>query len=148
MAKEAAEAKKQASSFLGVEETQVRLAEELVEVCRDYCNATWDEAFNVVGVPADSAWRQHGSIYYHPNIREIPGAIPSSSTLAPETSEQPLTAQVALPLPEASKGPNQAGNQGQGADGAKDQAKGKDTKPSSEAKTKEIDPQAKDVSAS
>ena len=110
LAKEAAEAKKQASYLLGVEETQVRLAEELVEVCRDYCNATWDEAFNVAGVPADSAWRQHGSIYYHPNIREIPGAIPSSSTLALETSEQPLTAQVALPLPEASKGLGQAGD--------------------------------------
>ena len=40
LAKEAAEAEKQASYLLDVEETQVRLTEELSEVCRDYCNAT------------------------------------------------------------------------------------------------------------
>ena len=37
LAKEAAEAEKKALYQLGVEETQVRLAEELLEVCRDYC---------------------------------------------------------------------------------------------------------------
>ena len=47
LAKEAAEAKRQASYALGVEETQARLIEELVKVCGDYCNATWDEALNV-----------------------------------------------------------------------------------------------------
>ena len=35
LAKEAAEAEKQASYLLGVEETQVRLAKKLSEVCRD-----------------------------------------------------------------------------------------------------------------
>jgi len=40
LAKEAAEAEKQASYLLDMEETQVRLTEELSEVCRDYCNAT------------------------------------------------------------------------------------------------------------
>ena len=40
LAKEAAEAEKQASYLLGVEETQIRLAEELSEVCRDCCNVT------------------------------------------------------------------------------------------------------------
>ena len=77
-----------------------------------------------------------------------------------------MIAQAALPLPEASKGPNQAGDQGQGADGAKDKGKGKGTKPPSEAKdaakakeaeakakeveakTKEADPKAKDASTS
>ena len=34
LAKEAAEAEKHASCLLGVEETQIRLAEELLEVCR------------------------------------------------------------------------------------------------------------------
>ena len=38
LAKEAAEAEKKALYQLGVEETQVRLAEELLEVCRDYCD--------------------------------------------------------------------------------------------------------------
>ena len=77
-----------------------------------------------------------------------------------------MTAQAALSLPEASKGSNQAGDQGQGAEVAKDNGKGKETKSSSKAKdavkakeaankvkgamakTKEIDPKAKDTSAS
>ena len=112
LAKEAAEAEKQASYTLGVEETQARLTEELAEVCRDYCNVTWDEAFTVAGVPVDSAWRQLGNIYYHPDICEVPSAIPSPPALALETSEQPLTVQAALPLLEALKGPSQAGDQG------------------------------------
>ena len=36
----------------------------------------WDEALNIAGVPVDLALRQPGSIYYHPDIREVPGAIP------------------------------------------------------------------------
>ena len=56
LAKEAAaEAEKQATYALGMEETQARLTEELAKVCRDYCDATWDEALNVTGGPADSA---------------------------------------------------------------------------------------------
>ena len=102
-----------------------------------------------------------GNAYYHPEIREIPGALLSPFTTAPESSEQPLTVQTILPLPEALKGPSQAGDQGQGTDGAKDKGKGMETKPSSKAKdavkakaketkgkTKEINPQAKDVLAS
>ena len=57
MAREAAEAEKQASYTLGMEETQARLTEELAEVCKDYCNVTWDEAFNVVGFLVDSVSR-------------------------------------------------------------------------------------------
>ena len=51
-AKEAAEAEKQASYLLGIDETQIRLADELSEVCRDYCNVTW--ALSVAGGPTDS----------------------------------------------------------------------------------------------
>ena len=40
LAKEAAEAKKQASYALGVEETQAKLIKELAEVCKDYYNVT------------------------------------------------------------------------------------------------------------
>ena len=87
LANEAAEAEKQASYLLSVEETQIRLAEELSEVCRDYCNATWDRALRVAVVPADFVWRQLGSIYYHPDIREVPGAISFPSALALETSK-------------------------------------------------------------
>ena len=94
LAKEAAEAEKQASYLLGVEETQVRLAEELLEVWRDYYNVTWDKALSVAGVPVDSVWRQPRSVYYHPDIREVPSAIPSPSALALESSKQPLTSKL------------------------------------------------------
>ena len=57
-AKEAAEAWRQASYNLGVEETEIQLAEELTEVCRDYCKETWKEALNLVKVLAASEWRQ------------------------------------------------------------------------------------------
>ena len=45
------------SYLLGLKETQARLIEELVEVCRDYYNVTWDEALNVAEVLVDLAWR-------------------------------------------------------------------------------------------
>ena len=54
LAKEAVEAEKRAAYQLGVKETQVRLAKELSEVCRDYCSVTWDKALSVAGVPTDS----------------------------------------------------------------------------------------------
>ena len=41
LAKEAAEAEKQAAYTLGVEETQARLTEELFAVCREYCGISW-----------------------------------------------------------------------------------------------------------
>ena len=57
MAEEAAEASKQAAYKLGVQEIEVRLANELAKVCRDYCKEVWLEALNLVGVPATSKWR-------------------------------------------------------------------------------------------
>ena len=57
LAKEALESVKQATYTLGVEETQVRLTEELAEACRDYCDAIWVEALNIAGVLADLEWR-------------------------------------------------------------------------------------------
>ena len=68
MAKEATEAEKKASYLLGLEETKIRLIEELSEICRDYCDATWDKALSTVGVLADFVLRQPGSIYYYPHI--------------------------------------------------------------------------------
>ena len=40
LAREAVEAEKKATYKLGVEETEVRLAEELLEVCWDYWDVT------------------------------------------------------------------------------------------------------------
>ena len=84
LAKEAAEVEKQASYQLGVEEMQIRLTEELSEVCKDYCNVTWERALSIAGVPVDFFWRQPGSVYYHPDIREVPGAVSSPPTPVPE----------------------------------------------------------------
>ena len=55
--KEAAEAEKQASYALGVQETQSRLIEEFSAVARDYCDITWGKALDAAGVPADSSLR-------------------------------------------------------------------------------------------
>ena len=54
LAREAVESEKKATYKLGVEETEVRLAEELSEVCWDYCDVTWDKALIVAGVPTNS----------------------------------------------------------------------------------------------
>ena len=47
MTEEAAEASRQAFYNLKVEETDIRLAEKLAEICRDYCKKTWMEALNL-----------------------------------------------------------------------------------------------------
>ena len=77
LVKEAAEAKKQAAYTLGVEETQTRLTEELSAICREYCSISWGKALDVAGVPKGSDLRRPKSIYYDPEICELPG--PSSS---------------------------------------------------------------------
>ena len=87
-------------------------------------------------------------------------------TLPPESLEQPLTTQAALLLPEVPQGSSLAGDQVQGAEGPKDQGKGKEKKSSSEvkyvtkdkdaaakakeaeARTKEVDNKAKDAPTS
>ena len=83
---------------------------------------TWDKALTVVGVPADSVLRLPGSMYYHPQIREVPFAS-SPPVPAPESFEQPLAIPDALPLPEISNGSSQVGDQGQGAKGEKARTK-------------------------
>ena len=92
------------------------------------------EALNLAGVLAISEWRKAWSVYYPLDIRKVRAALPSPSTLAPKSFEQPLTAQTILPPSKASKGSSQAGDQGQGVEVAKDKGKGKEVKPPSEAK--------------
>ena len=72
LAKEAAEAEKQATYMLGVEESQVRLTEELSVVCREYYGISWGKALDAAGVPVDSDLRQPENIYYDLEIRELP----------------------------------------------------------------------------
>ena len=82
-----------------MEETEIRLAKELSEVCRDYCDVTWDKALSAAGVSADSTLRQPGSMYYHPDICVAPGAIPSSTAIAQTLLSNPLLSKLlSLPL--------------------------------------------------
>ena len=85
--KEAVEASKLESYELGVQETEVRLANELAEVCRDYCKEVWMEALNLARVPTTSKWRQAGNVYYPSDIRKVPAELPPPATLALVSSE-------------------------------------------------------------
>ena len=158
LAREAAEAEKKVSYQLGVEETKIRLAEELSEVCQDYCDVTWDKALTDAGIPTDSALRLPESIYYHPQICEIPSAS-SPPAPAPESYKQPLAIPNALPLPKISKGSSQVGDRDQEAKGEKGKDKDKGKKSSAKAKdaakvkeaeagTQETNPKAKDAPSS
>ena len=155
LAKEATKAEKRAAYQLNVEETQVRLTKELLEVCRDYCSVTWDRALSIAGVLADSVWRLPGSVFYPPEIREVPTPISSPPTDALESSKQPMAIPDAIPLIETTNEPSQAGDQGQGAErekgkGKKLFAKSKDAakEKAAEAENQGVDPQAKDVPSS
>ena len=105
LAKEVVEAEKRTAYQLGVEETQVRLTEELSEVCREYYSVTWDKALNIAGVLADTTWRLPESVFYPLKIRKVPAD-------ALEASKQPATIPDAIPLTEAMKGSCQATDQG------------------------------------
>ena len=106
LVKEAVEAEKQAAYTLGVEETQVRLIEELSVVCREYCGISWGKALDAAGVPADSDLRRPENIYYDPEIRELPGPDSSHPEQAPQASEQPLVDQAPTAPWEAPKESN------------------------------------------
>ena len=94
LVKEAAEAEKQATYTLGMEETQARLTEEFSTVCRDYCDISWGKTLNVAGVPIDSDLIQPESIYYDPEIREISGPDSSHHEQTIQVSAQPKADQV------------------------------------------------------
>ena len=106
--------------MLGVEETQVRLIEELSIVCREYCGISWGKALDVAGVPADSDLRRPENVYYDPEIRELPSPDSSHPEQATQALEQLLVDQ-APPAPfEANK------NDGQGKKAEDLQGIGKD----------------------
>ena len=92
--KEAAEAKKQATYALGVQETQSRLTEEFSTVARDYCNITWGKALDAAGIPADSSLRRPENIYYDSDIRELPGSGSSPPEQPAQVSKAPTTNQA------------------------------------------------------
>ena len=82
LAREATEAEKKASYKLGTEETEARLSEEIPEVCKEYCNISWAHALDAAGIPADSALRLPGKVFFPPEIRENPDGTPEASEQA------------------------------------------------------------------
>ena len=80
----------------------------------------WAEALNLVRVPAASKWRKAENIYYPSDIRKVPTALPPSTALATNSSEQPSITQASLPPLEVPKRPSKASDQGQGVEMAKD----------------------------
>ena len=105
--------------MLGVEETQVRLIEELSIVCREYCGISWGKALDVARVPADFDLRRPENVYYNPEIRELPSPDSSHPEQATQASEQLLVDQ-APPAPlEVPKESNQIVGQGKKAEDLK-----------------------------
>ena len=92
MAREAAKATKVAAYERGVEETEIRLAEEVARVCRDYCIETWTEELNNARVPVDFELRKAESIFFPKHIREAPVDLPRTIALPlppPEPASNP-----------------------------------------------------------
>ena len=150
MAEEATMASRLSAYEQRVQDTEARLADKLFEVCRDYYKDTWQEALNLAEVLVDSEWREARNIHYHPDIRKVLANLPRSPALAPLAIEKPLTAEALLPPLKVSKDPNQVGDQGQGAEKAKEKGKGKEVQALPEAKdaatkAKEAEDKSKDA---
>ena len=131
LAKEATEAEKQAAYTLKVEETQVRLTEELSVVCREYFGISWGKALDASGVPADSDLRRLENVYYDPKIRELPGPDSSHPEQATQASEQSLVDQAPPASLEVPKESNQNGGQGKKAEDLKGMGEDQDKKKTS-----------------
>ena len=131
LVKEAAEAEKQVAYTLGVEETQARLIEELSAVCREYCDISWGKSLDAAGVPVGSDLRRLESIYYDPEIRELPGPNSSHPKQTTQVSKQSMAIQAPFALLEVPKDSNQGGGQGKKTEDPKCMDKGQDKKKNS-----------------
>ena len=90
-----------------VRDTEVRLAEEVATVCREYITLSWGVALDRAAVPADSDLRKAENIFFLEDIREIPEvaapekplptkALASDSSM-PEAEDAQLTVKDKLP---------------------------------------------------
>ena len=80
---ETTKAVERASYECGVKDTEIRLAEEVAGVCRDYCTKTWIETLNSAGIPANSEMRKAESIFFPEHIRKAPADFPSTAQPLP-----------------------------------------------------------------
>ena len=119
VAKEVSKAAKTASYKHGVQEMKIQLADELAEVCRDYCKEVWEKALNRARVFAASEWRSAENIFYPKNIREVPTMLPPPATLPLLPLEQLSTIQAPSPDIEVSTRAGKTNNQNQGIKAAK-----------------------------
>lgn len=87
--KEVAEASAQTAYNRGVDETEIRLVDELAKVCRDYYKEVWIEALNLVGVLATSEWRKEENIFYPQDIRVVPSTLPPPGAPRPPRPSSP-----------------------------------------------------------
>ena len=86
VAREAVEALVAAFYKRGVKDTEARLTEEVVVVCKDYCTESWGVAMDRAGVPADSELRRIENIFFPEDIREIPDSDPLEKLLSALTA--------------------------------------------------------------
>ena len=94
--KEAAQAAKIAAYEWGMLKTEERLAEEVAEVCKDYCTVTWNEALNSAGVPANSELRRAENVYFPEHIKEIPIDPSSAASPLPYLEQVPSTQDLTI----------------------------------------------------
>lgn len=88
LARVAAEKAVAASYERGAHDTEVRLAEEVATVCREYITTSWGVALDRAAVPADSDLRKAENIFFPEDIREIPNEV---------TPEEPLPTDSSIP---------------------------------------------------
>ena len=68
MSRKASKVAETTSYECGVQDTETLLAEEVVEVCRDYCTKTWAEALNRARVFSNSELRRAENIFFSEDI--------------------------------------------------------------------------------
>ena len=102
LAREAAEKAVAALYDRGVHDTEVRLAEEVATVCREYITTSWGVALDRTAVPADSDLKKAENIFFSEDVREIPDEVASAKPLPtdsslPEAGDNEQAAQGKLP---------------------------------------------------
>ena len=86
LAREAAEKAVAASYDRGVHDTEVRLAEEVATVCREYITMSWGVAMDRAAVPANSDLRKAENIFFSKDVREILDEVASAKPLPTDSS--------------------------------------------------------------
>ena len=86
LAREAAEKAVATSYDREVHDTEVRLAEEVATICREYITTSWGVALDRAAVPADSDFRKAENIFFPEDVREIPDEVASTEPLPTDSS--------------------------------------------------------------